>query len=377
MRHRILPPLAVCAAGLALFAVCSATLGQNARQAVRGGAADGPAGPLHRPRRAGPGPRRDRGRPPQVGQAHPARPARQRDGAAPHALHRRGLQQDSAGQQRQDHLDLFHRPRLGIRRRVDALQRQHPLHPHAIRRRGDARKEVVWRYDAPEGTEIHACQPIGLDKVMFVQNGLPPKLMVVNIKTKAVEVQHDLPAPSLTDKGRSTRSSAGRATPRREPTWFLSWTWARLSSTTRISRKSGATKFQPLGRRPPQERQHSDHRRKDILTREVNPKKETVWELKPGDLPEAYRYHQHADLHPPGQRQHHRLLPRRRRKRPPARRSHAGQESRLGAAGLGELRPGNRRSDPGRARHPGKPGRIATLGEKGTLKRRTPFPLPP
>ena len=45
-----------------------------------------------------------------------------------------------------------------------------------------------------EGTEIHTCQPIGLDKVLFVQNGLPPKLMVVNIKTKAVEVQHDLPA---------------------------------------------------------------------------------------------------------------------------------------------------------------------------------------
>jgi len=36
---------------------------------------------------------------------------------------------------------------------------------------------------------------------MFVLNGLPPKLMVVNIKTKAVEVQHDLPAPSLTDRG--------------------------------------------------------------------------------------------------------------------------------------------------------------------------------
>jgi hypothetical protein len=29
---------------------------------------------------------------------------------------------------------------------------------------------------------------------------------------------------------------------------------------------------------------------KDILTREVNPKKETVWELKPDDLPEAYRF---------------------------------------------------------------------------------------
>ena len=42
-------------------------------------------------------------------------------------------------------------------------------------------------------TEIHTCQPIGLDKVMFVVNGLPPRLMVVNIKTGAVEVDHELP----------------------------------------------------------------------------------------------------------------------------------------------------------------------------------------
>jgi len=28
----------------------------------------------------------------------------------------------------------------------------------------------------------------------------------------------------------------------------------------------------------------------DILTREVNPNKETVWELRPSDLPEGYRY---------------------------------------------------------------------------------------
>ena len=54
-------------------------------------------------------------------------------------------------------------------------------------------KKVVWRYDAPAGTEIHACQPIGRDKVLFVLNGLPPKLMVVNIKTGAVEVEHVLP----------------------------------------------------------------------------------------------------------------------------------------------------------------------------------------
>jgi hypothetical protein len=62
-------------------------------------------------------------------------------------------------------------------------------------------KKVVWRYDAPSGGEIHACQPIGLNKVLFIVNGLPPRLLVVNIKTRAVEVDHVLPALSQTDKG--------------------------------------------------------------------------------------------------------------------------------------------------------------------------------
>ncbi|NYF79004.1 hypothetical protein HDF17_001291 [Granulicella arctica] len=48
-------------------------------------------------------------------------------------------------------------------------------------------REVVWRYDAPLGTGFHTCQPIGRDKVLFVLNGLPPKLTVVNIKTNKIE----------------------------------------------------------------------------------------------------------------------------------------------------------------------------------------------
>ena len=59
-------------------------------------------------------------------------------------------------------------------------------------------KKVIWRYDCNnepgvKHTEIHTCQPIGLDKVMFVENGLPPKLKIINIKTGAVEVDHELP----------------------------------------------------------------------------------------------------------------------------------------------------------------------------------------
>jgi hypothetical protein len=59
-------------------------------------------------------------------------------------------------------------------------------------------KKVVWRYDChvandAKHTEIHACQPLGLDKVMFIENGKPPRLKVVNIKTGVVEVDHELP----------------------------------------------------------------------------------------------------------------------------------------------------------------------------------------
>jgi len=152
-------------------------------------------------------------------------------------------------------------------------------------------KQVVWRYDAPEGTEIHTCQPIGLDKVLFVQNGLPPKLMIVNIKTKAVEVQHDLPAPSLTDT-KTVHAQFRRTRLTAQGTYLVPclemgqvvefdkdfkeiWKYEIPSPWAAVRLKNGNTLIT------------DEH---DILTREVNPQKETVWELRPADLPEAYRF---------------------------------------------------------------------------------------
>src|SRR5512137_1994206 len=34
-----------------------------------------------------------------------------------------------------------------------------------------ADKKVIWNYDAPPNTEIHTAQPIGQERVVFVQNG--------------------------------------------------------------------------------------------------------------------------------------------------------------------------------------------------------------
>lgn len=59
-------------------------------------------------------------------------------------------------------------------------------------------KKVLWNYDAPEGFETHTAQLIGDDHVVFVQNGNPAKVMVMNIKTNKVEKEFTLPFKSGT-----------------------------------------------------------------------------------------------------------------------------------------------------------------------------------
>jgi hypothetical protein len=48
-------------------------------------------------------------------------------------------------------------------------------------------KKVVWNYDAPAGHEVHTAVPIGKDRVLYIQNGDPALLRVVNKATGAVE----------------------------------------------------------------------------------------------------------------------------------------------------------------------------------------------
>jgi hypothetical protein len=54
-------------------------------------------------------------------------------------------------------------------------------------------KKVVWNYDAPPKTEIHTAQPIGRDRVLFIQNGAPALLRIVNIVTGRTELEFTLP----------------------------------------------------------------------------------------------------------------------------------------------------------------------------------------
>jgi outer membrane lipoprotein-sorting protein len=48
-------------------------------------------------------------------------------------------------------------------------------------------KKVLWNYDAPAGHEVHTAVPIGNDRVLYIQNGDPALLRVVNIVTGATE----------------------------------------------------------------------------------------------------------------------------------------------------------------------------------------------
>jgi hypothetical protein len=59
-------------------------------------------------------------------------------------------------------------------------------------------KKVLWNYDAPAGFETHTAQLIGTDHVLFVQNGNPAKVMVMNIKTNQIEKEFILPFKSTT-----------------------------------------------------------------------------------------------------------------------------------------------------------------------------------
>jgi hypothetical protein len=48
-------------------------------------------------------------------------------------------------------------------------------------------KKVIWNYDAPAGYEVHTAIPIGREHVLYIQNGDPAVVRVVNIVTNVVE----------------------------------------------------------------------------------------------------------------------------------------------------------------------------------------------
>ena len=157
-------------------------------------------------------------------------------------------------------------------------------------------KKVVWRYDCnnthgPEHTEVHTCQPIGLNKVMFVLNGLQPKLMIANTKTGKIEVEKNIPYERPEPKDIHAQFRRVRITG--SNTYLVSyllqnrvveynenfkelWSYNISSPWAAIRLKNGNTLITS---------------EKEWLTREVNSQGNTVWEFNcKTDLPAPYQF---------------------------------------------------------------------------------------
>lgn len=90
-------------------------------------------------------------------------------------------------------------------------------------------KKEAWRMNCPPNTEIHSLQPIGLDKVMIVQNAVPnPHILIINKKTGLTEIDKVVPVENSTLMPRSVAA----ALPPRAPSCCCSCP-ARWWNTTR------------------------------------------------------------------------------------------------------------------------------------------------
>jgi hypothetical protein len=147
-------------------------------------------------------------------------------------------------------------------------------------------KEIIWHYDAPKGTEIHSCQPIGLGKVLLVQNGLPPKLMIIDKKTGKVEVEHALPAESLTDQ-KTVHAQFRRIRMTAKGTYLLPF--LKMNKVVEYDKRFNPIWTYEISTPWAATRLHNGNTlitdEHDKLVREVNSKYETVWEFKQSDLP--------------------------------------------------------------------------------------------
>ena len=147
----------------------------------------------------------------------------------------------------------------------------------------DRDKKVLWHYDAPAGTEIHTAQPIGTDRVLYVQNGDPAKVVVVNIVTGKNEREFVVPVGNpksvhghfrharLTDAGTLllAHMDMGKVV-EYDSTGQQLWSYAPGAATCSAERlKNGNTLI--AGAK---------------LVREVNPAGVTVWEFSPADVPD-------------------------------------------------------------------------------------------
>jgi outer membrane protein assembly factor BamB len=143
-------------------------------------------------------------------------------------------------------------------------------------------KRVLWNFDAPQGTEIHTAQPIGKEHVLFIQNGAPALLRVVNITTGTIVREFKLPTGDpksvhghfrharLTDAGTILVAHMDmKKVAEYDSTGKEVWSYA-VESPWSAERLGNGNTLITTNKK---------------LVLEVDPKGTVVWQLKPEDMP--------------------------------------------------------------------------------------------
>ncbi|RYD30675.1 MAG: hypothetical protein EOP87_16230 [Verrucomicrobiaceae bacterium] len=143
-------------------------------------------------------------------------------------------------------------------------------------------KEVIWKLDAPEGTEIHTAQPIGKERIVYVMNGPEPKCVVHNIVTDKPEREFPLKVGNL----KSVHGHFRHARLTAAGTLLVAhMDGGKVSEYDEHGKEVWTTPFPgpwAASRLPDGNTLITSTK----LIREVDAKGGTVWECKPSDLPD-------------------------------------------------------------------------------------------
>jgi hypothetical protein len=151
-----------------------------------------------------------------------------------------------------------------------------------------ADKKVVWNFDAPPGTEIHTAQPIGTERVMFIQNGDPARLIVMSKARGIVEREFVLPV----NNPKSVHGQFRHARLTREGTVLV----AHMDSGKVCEYNSSGKEVWSVASPNPWAAVELENGNVLIAggrkaVREVNRKGETVWEFSASDVPDYKFYY--------------------------------------------------------------------------------------
>jgi hypothetical protein len=158
-------------------------------------------------------------------------------------------------------------------------------------RKIDADNKTIYDYRCPKGdegwNECHSAQPIGNDKVLFMENGTPSaKLKLFNLTTGKMEMEHEIKTKepvnqkSVHGQFRNVRMIAGghylishmnlSKVVEYDQDWNEVWSAPAPSVWHATRLKNGNTLISG---------------NQNAFVRELDPKGEVVWEVKDGDLP--------------------------------------------------------------------------------------------